>query len=384
MVPQTFTFQVPTDVVFGPGSLARLPEVVAPFGERLLVVSDPGIAAAGILEKVAAQVQATGRRTEIVADVEPNPSVETVERATEAYRRSGAQWILAVGGGSAMDVGKAVALLAVHPGRIGAYEGVGKVPGPTAPLVCVPTTAGTGSEVTIFSVITDRQRKFKMPIGSSHLLPRAAVCDPDLTVSMPQALTAATGMDALTHAVECYTNTTYHPIAKALALDAIRLIGRNLRRAYANGRDLDARAQMLLASTMAAMAFTRTRLGNVHAMSHPVGAHFDVPHGLANALLLPYVMDWNLPGCLETFPAVAAALGEAPDGLPPRGAAAVAVDAVRQLNRDLGIPERLRDVGVTLESLPVLAQDAMKSGNVLVNPRATTYEEMRALFERAW
>ncbi len=379
-----FTYSHPTEVTFGTGSLARLPEVIGALPERALLISDPGVAAAGIPERVAAQLQSTGRRLDTFTEVEPNPSVETVERGLDVYRKAGSGWVLAVGGGSAMDVGKAVALLAVHPGPIQTYEGVGKVPGPVAPLVCMPTTSGTGSEVTVFSVITDRQRKFKMPVGSTHLLPRAAVCDPELTVSMPQPLTAATGMDALTHAVECYTNTFYHPISKTLALEAIRLIGASLRRAYANGRDVEARAQMLLASTMAGMAFTRTRLGNVHAMSHPVGAYFNVPHGVANALLLPYIMEWNLPGCLDTFPQVARALGEDPDGLSPRAAAVVAVDAVRQLCRDVGIPERLRDVGVTRDAIPAMAADAMKSGNVSVNPRATKHEEMVSLFEQAW
>lgn len=383
-VRHTFTYQAPTEVIFGPGTIARLPDVAGSLGATVLVISDPGVAAAGILERVTARLGDAGRRTEILTEVEPNPSVEIVERAIAAYRRAGAQWVLAVGGGSAMDVGKAVALLAVHPGAILDYEGIGKVPGPVAPLVCVPTTAGTGSEVTVFTVITDRTRPVKMTIGSPYLLPRCAICDPELTVSMPPALTAATGMDALTHAIESYTNTTYHPVAKALALEAIRLIGGSLRRAYANGGDVGARTQMLLASTMAAMAFARTRLGNVHAMSHPLGAHFDVPHGVANALLLPYVMEWNLPGCLDTYPAVAAALGEVTDGLSPRAAADVAVDAVRQLCRDLSIPERLRDVGVSREGLAVLARDAMQSGNVAVNPRATRDEEMVALFERAW
>jgi alcohol dehydrogenase class IV len=258
------------------------------------------------------------------------------------------------------------------------------VPGPIAPLVCVPTTAGTGSEVTIFTVLTDRERVLKMTIGSQHLLPRVAICDPELTLTMPQTLTAATGMDALTHAIECYTNTVHHRLAKTYALEAIRLIGESLRGAYANGRDLAARTQMLLASTMAGLAFTRTRLGNVHAMSHPVGAHFNVPHGIVNAVLLPYVMDWNLLGCLGTFPAVAAALGEQPDGVSPRAAAVIAVDAVRDLGRDVGIPERLRDLGVRREGLEALARDAMQSGNVAVNPRSTTYEEMLALFQRAW
>lgn len=380
----TFTYQAPTEIIFGSGSLSRLSDAIARCGERVLVVSDPGVAAAGILDRVTSALGAAGRRAEISADVEPNPSVETADRAAATYKRAGCEWVLAVGGGSSMDVGKAVALLAAHPGPIGLYEGVGKVPGPTAPLVCIPTTAGTGSEVTVFSVITDRGRKFKMPIGSPHLLPQVAVCDPDLTLTMPQPLTAATGMDALTHAIECYTNTVYHPIAKSLALEAIRLIGTSLRRAYTNGRDIDARTDMLLASLLAAMAFTRTRLGNVHAMSHPVGAHFDVPHGVANAVLLPFVMDWNLPGCLDTFPTVAAALGESVDGLSPRAASVVAVDAVRTLGRDLGIPERLRDVGVTREGIPAMTKDAMVSGNVAVNPRATRYEEMVALFEAAW
>ena len=384
MRPQIFTFELPTQIIFGPGSLSRLAEEAGRLAERVLVVSDPGVAAAGILDQVLTQVKTAGRRAEVTTEVEANPSIETVERASTRYRQSGSQWILAVGGGSAMDVGKAVALLVTHPGPLTAYEGVGKVPGPVAPLVCIPTTAGTGSEVTVFSVITDRARPFKMPIGSTHLLPRVALCDPELTVSMPQPLTAATGMDALTHAIECYSNTVYHPMSKTLALEAIRLIGGALRGAYANGRDLDTRTDMLLASTMAAMAFTRTRLGNVHAMSHPVGAHFNVPHGVANALLLPYVMDWNLPGCLETFPTIAAVLGEGTDGLAPRAAAMVAVDTVRQLARDLGIPERLRDVGVTREALPAMTRDAMQSGNVLVNPRSTGHDEMLALFERAW
>lgn len=379
-----FTYHAPTQIIFGPGSLSQLADAMGTLGERVLLVSDPGVAAAGILDRVASVLSAAGRRPEIAADVEPNPSVETAERATATFKRAGCDWVLAVGGGSSMDVGKAVALLAVHPGPIGVYEGVGKVPGPTAPLVCIPTTAGTGSEVTTFSVITDRARKFKMPIGSWHLLPQVAVCDPELTMTMPQPLTAATGMDALTHAVECFTNTFYNPISKALAMEGIRLIGGALRRAYTNGRDLDARTQMLLASLLAAMAFTRTRLGNVHAMSHPVGAHFDVPHGVANAVLLPYVMEWNLPGCLETFPDVAAALGESVGGVSARAASVVAVDAVRTLARDVGIPERLRDVGVRREGIPAMARDAMQSGNVLVNPRSTRYEEMVALFETAW
>jgi len=384
VTPDIFTFEAPARLTFGVGAIAKLPELIAGLGNRALLISDPGVAKAGIVDRVADLLKTAGVTGDAFTQVEPNPSVETVHAAHEMFRRSRATFVVEVGGGSAMDVGKAVGVLAGHGGTILDYEGIGKVPGPGVPVVAIPTTAGTGSEVTVFAVITDRQRKFKMTVGSPHIVPQVAVCDPELTLSMPQPLTAATGMDALTHAIECYVNTVHNPIAKTLALEAIRLIGRSLRAAYANGKDLGARTEMLLASTMAAMAFTRTRLGNVHAMSHPLGAHFDVPHGVANAILLPYVMAWNLIGCTDTYPQVAEALGYRVDGLSPREAAESAVEAVRHLARDVGIPERLRDVGVSREGIPRMAEDAMKSGNVLVNPRTTTYEDIVGLFETAY
>lgn len=382
LAAEPFVFSAPTEVLFGVGVIERLGQVTAPYGRRPLVVSDPGVAAAGILARVVDALGAAVDHVETFGEVEPNPSIETVERAVEAYRRGDCDLLVGVGGGSAMDVAKMAAVLVVHGGSVRDYEGIGKVPGPAAPVVAVPTTAGTGSEVTVFTVITDRERRCKMTVGSPHVLPRAAVCDPALTLSLPPAVTAATGMDALTHAIECYVNTADHPIAKTLALEAVRLVGRALRPAYATGA-LPARTEMLLASTMAAMAFTRTRLGNVHAMSHPLGAHFDIPHGLANAVLLPHVMAWNLIACLETYPRLAEALGEPVAGLPPREAAEAAVAAVRRLNRDLGIPERLRDLGVTADAIPAMADDAMKSGNVLVNPRRTRREDIVHLFEVA-
>jgi alcohol dehydrogenase class IV len=386
MYPLTdvFAFRAPTSITFGAGALSRLATVVGVLGRRPLVVSDPGIAGAGILQQVLDALRALAPQPETFSDVEPNPSIETVDRAAAVYRRGDCDCLVAVGGGSAMDVAKVVAVLAAHGGGVLDYEGIGKVPGPAVPVICVPTTAGTGSEVTQFAVITDRARPFKLTVGGPHLVPAAAVCDPGLTLSMPPPLTAATGMDALTHGIECYVNTATHPLAKTYALEAIRLIGRHLRTAYATGQNLDARYHMLLASTMAALAFTHTRLGNVHAMSHPLGAHFDVPHGVANAVLLPYVMEWNLIAGMETYPRIAEALGEPVAGLPPREAAEAAVEAVRQLAADVSIPERLRDVGVTRDAVPVLADDAMKSGNVLVNPRLTRREDIVHLFERAF
>jgi len=381
---ELFTFQAPANITFGPGAIAKLPELVAGFGRRAVIVSDPGVAKAGILPRILSLLGDAGIDVEPFTDVEANPSVETVHAAVDRFRRTRASFVVGVGGGSSMDVAKVVGVLGAYGGTVRDYEGIGKVPAPGVPVAAIPTTAGTGSEVTIFSVITDRERRFKMTVGSAHTVPQVALCDPELTLSMPQSLTAATGMDALTHAIESYVNTAHNPIAKALALEAVRVIGRSLRTAYTTGADLQARTEMLLGSTMAAMAFTRTRLGNVHAMSHPIGAHFDVPHGVANAVLLPYVMEWNLPACHETYPTVAVALGERVEGLPQEAAAEAAVAAVRALARDVQIPERLRDVGVRREGIPAMTEDAMKSGNVLVNPRPTTAADIAALFERAY
>ncbi|MGH2453749.1 MAG: iron-containing alcohol dehydrogenase [bacterium] len=380
----TFTFQAPTTVTFGAGAVRHLAQVVAPLGRRPLVVTDQGIAASGILQQVTDALAPAVSGFETFSDVEPNPSSETVERAVAAYRRADCDCLVGAGGGSAMDVAKVAAALISHGGKVRDYEGVGKIPGPTVPVVAVPTTAGTGSEVTVFSIITDRERKVKMVVGSPHLLPTAAVCDPVLTLSMPQPLTAATGIDALVHGIECFINAVVNPVAKALALESIRLIGRSLRTAYGHGRDLAARYDMLLGSTVAALAFTRTRLGNVHAMALPLGAHFDVPHGVATGLLLPYVMEWNLIACTATYPQIAAALGESVAGFSPRAASEVAVEAVRQLNADIAIPERLRDLGVTRDAIAVLADDSMKSGNIAVNPRLTRREDIVYLFEQAF
>lgn len=381
---QVFSFQAPANVTFGPGVVGQLPDIVKGLGRQALVISDPGIAAAGILDRVRSWLHDAGVATEAFTDVEPNPSVETVTKAYDLLQRANAEFLVGLGGGSAMDVAKVASVLARYGGTVHDYEGIGKVPGSGMTTVAIPTTAGTGSEVTVFAVITDRQRKFKMTVGSPYLVPQHAVCDPELTLSMPPSLTAATGMDALTHGIECYVNRIYNPIAKTLALQSMRLIGPSLRTAYAPGRDLGARTSMLLASTMAAMAFTRTRLGNVHAMSHPLGAHFDVPHGVANAVLLPYVMAWNLPACLQTYPQIAAALGEKVDGLSAQEASERAVDAVQRLSRDVGIPARLRDLGVTQSGIPLMATDAMKSGNILVNPRDTTFDDIVHLFETAY
>ncbi len=380
--PKTDVFRSPTTVRYGRGAVAAIGDVIAPYArERLLIISDPGVVKAGLLERVTSHLERTGPHRSVFSDIEPNPSIETVDRAFAAYQQTEADAVLVVGGGSAMDVAKAIGILATNGGKITDYEGLDRVPRPSAPVIGVPTTAGTASEVTIFCVITDRARKFKFSCGSGNVAMRAAVMDPELTLSMPPALTAAVGMDTLTHAIESYVSALAYPLTEALSLGAIALVQRYLARAVEQGQDLEARDGMLMACWMAGTAFSQARLGNVHAMSHPVGGHFNVPHGVANAIILPVVMDYNASAAPSKFADIAVRLGRHPTGNDAADASA-AVTLVRRLSERVGIPPTLSAVGVTREGIPALAADAMKSGNIPLNPRATNYEDMVRLFQQ--
>jgi alcohol dehydrogenase class IV len=375
-------FRTPTEVQFGRGVVSQAGAVARRFAKRrVFLVTDRGVVAAGLLEPVIESLKSAGLDYDIFDGVEPNPSVTTVNNGIAAFRASGAEALIAVGGGSSIDAAKAISILATNDGDIRSFEGADKVTHPNAPLVAIPTTAGTASEITIFFVITDRDTKYKFSGGSVNATARVALLDPDLTVRMPLRLTAAVGMDTLTHAIEAYTCKVAYPVTSALAFDAIARTARYLPRAVADGTDIDAREQMLMACLMAGIAFSNSRLGNVHAMSHPVGGHFDVPHGIANAIILPYVMAYNLDAASDLYANVASALGCDVAGVESREAAVMAVEAVRSLNRQLGIPERLSEVGVTRAAIPAMATDAMKSGNIPINPRPTTYDDMVGLYE---
>ncbi|BDG60176.1 iron-containing alcohol dehydrogenase [Caldinitratiruptor microaerophilus] len=377
-----FPFQIPTRLTIGPGAVSSLGEQVAAVARRALIVTDPGLVRAGVVEKVQASLSAAGVNYAVFDQVEENPSDSTCEKAAELCRAEGCQAVVGVGGGSSMDTAKVVAALMGNPGkRPQDFEGREQVERDGLPTFMVPTTAGTGSEVTFIAVITDTRRTFKMTLYSRRLAPTAAVLDPLLTLSKPPGLTAATGMDALTHAIESYTNRSYNPISDALSVRAIEMIGRHLRTAVVQGSDVEARHEMLLASLMAGMAFNFTRLGLVHAMSHPLGAHFGIAHGVANAVLLPAIMEFNLFGCIERTAHIARLLGEDTAGLSPVAAARRGVEAVRALARDVGIPERLGPLGVTADRIPAMAEDAMKSGNIPVNPRQVTANDVARLFE---
>jgi alcohol dehydrogenase class IV len=374
------TFHSPTRLVFGVGAAGQVgAEAKALRITSALVVTDPGIIGAGLLDGISASLEAAGIRCSLFSEVEANPTDAAVGRGLAAYRAGEADGIVAVGGGSAMDAAKAIGLLAAHGGRVQDYEGPGKVPGPIVPLLAVPTTCGTGSEVTHVSVITDPARSWKMSLFSVDLAPRTAVIDPVLYTKLPGPLVAATGMDALTHAIESYTNRLAEPVADALDIEAIRLIGGSIREAVANA-NLVAMTDMALAATMAGMAFTNTVLGIVHAMSHPITCYYGVPHGVANAILLPTVMEFNLIGAPLRYARIAAALGEDIENLTAMEAARLSVAAVRELNGDLGIPADFAQWPFADDVIETMTDDAMKSRNIQINPRRVTRAQIVQLY----
>ena len=289
-----FEFFIPQNIIVGAGMLVRLPECAQKLGgTHAMLLSGPTLRKMGIVDKAAKYLEDAGMKVDIFTEIEANPSVTTVEKATTAFKEAGADFIVALGGGSPMDVAKAVGVTAKYGGSITEYEGAHKVPGKIIPLIAIPTTAGTGSEVTAFSVITDHSRDYKLTVFSYELFPSYAILDPELLTSAPASVAAACGIDAFIHAEEAYVSTAASPFSDAMAEKAMELIGKNIRRFVARRTDLEAAEAMLTGSLFAGIAFSFARLGNVHAMSHPVSAFFDVPHGVANAVLLPVIAEYN-------------------------------------------------------------------------------------------
>ena len=378
-----FEFSIPQNIIVGAGTLAKLPECAKKMGgTHAMILSGPTLKKMGVVDKAADSLKAAGIAADIFTDIEANPSVTTVEKATESYLASGADFLVALGGGSPMDVAKAVGVTAKYGGSITEYEGAHKVPGKIVPLIAIPTTAGTGSEVTAFSVITDHSRDYKLTVFSYELLPEYAILDPELLTSAPASVAAACGIDAFIHAEEAYISTAASPFSDAMAEKAMELIGKNIRRFVARRTDLEAAEAMLTGSLFAGIAFSYARLGNVHAMSHPVSAFFDVPHGVANAVLLPTILDYNKLADKGKYKKIYEYVSEThrsdesftPDML---------VDAIRALNDSLSIPATLAEVGVTEDKIDVMADDAMKSGNIMVNPRRSTKKDIVALYKKA-
>ncbi len=378
-----FSFKVPQTIEFGVGSLKKLPTILLENkSEHVFLISDKGLEKIGVVKRVIDIIEAQNIKVTSYLDVVPNPTVDNVNACAASYQESGASYIIALGGGSPMDVAKAVGVLVTHGGDIRDYEGAQKVPGPIVPIIAIPTTAGTGSEVTASAVITDEERNYKLSVISYYNIPKYAILDPELILSLPAFIAAPTGLDALIHAIEAYLSTASTPFTDAMAEKAMELIGGNLRRFVANRADEEAASAMMLGSNFAGIAFAWAKLGNVHAMSHPVSAYFHVPHGTANSIILPTVLEYNAladKGRYEVIYNYIKEDGSSADDFTPN----MLIEEIKKLNKQLGIPESLSEVEVTADKIEDMARDAMKAGNVLVNPRQTTLTDMVELFEKA-
>ena len=353
---------------------------------RAFVVTAKDLIRFGVAGKVTGVLDEAGIAYEIFSDLKPNPTVKNVQAGVEAFRRSGADAIVAIGGGSAMDTAKAVGIIAANPafGDVVSLEGTAPTANRSVPVFALPTTAGTAAEVTINYVITDEANTKKMVCVDPKDIPAVAIIDAELMAAMPRGLTAATGMDALTHAIEGYITKGAWTLTDMFELKAVELIARWLPAAVENGADTEAREGMAVAQYIAGMGFSNVGLGLVHGMAHPLGAFYDIPHGVANALLLPYVMQYNMKSSLVKFGDVARAMGVDTAGMDTRQAAQAAVDAVRALAVRVGIPQRLASLGVREEDLPRLAASALADVCTPGNARDTSAEEILALYREAF
>jgi len=381
----TSTFHVPTQIISGPGSFDEIPGECARRGvKKLLLVTDPGMNGTGLPEVAAGKLLDAGLEVAVFDAVQSDPSIANARDVAARIVEYGAQAVMGFGGGSPIDAAKSGALLATHKGELKDYAGVGKVPGPMLPVIAVPTTAGTGSEVTIFAVMSDPDNDQKFTISSPFIAPTLAVLEPKFTVGLPPALTAATGMDALTHAVEAVGSNIAQSSTDALATKAAGMIFDALPKAVWNGTCLKARGTMIEAACIAGMAFNNTYLGLCHAIASPLGGIFHVPHGLANAVMLRYVMEYNAPSAFPQYAAMAVSCGLAAPGDHPRDAARKLIEAVERLCRDINVPARLRDVGATEDKLHLVAEDALKSVQLRFSPRPATVQQIHELLKLAF
>jgi len=399
---QQWSFSTAGEIIFGRNTVRQLGQIVRQIGgQRVLVVTDQHLVAAGLLDRVRESLEEVRVAFDVFNGGEPEPRVEAARACIEAARAAGPDTIVGLGGGSNIDLAKTVAIVLKWGGEPADYFGENKVPGPVLPLVAVSTTAGTGSAVSPVAVLTDTERNLKVGISSNTLRPKVALYDPVLTVSCPPKVTAESGIDALTHAIEAYTCIDYHalpvapdqpvaysgkfPLADALAERAIQLIGANLRKAVYQGRSLAAREAMHLGALLAGLAFSNAGTAAVHALQYPIGTLTHTSHGLGNGLLLPYVMEYNLPAFPEAFADIARWLGEEVEGLSVWEAAQRSVEAVQRLKADIGIPRALRDIGITEEQLPAIAQAAFGIERLIRNnPRPLSVEALEGILRRAW
>ena len=375
-----FEFTLPTKIIFGPGCVKQLAEEIAAIGgKKPLIITDPGIRGAGIDRIVTDLLEEAGIEYGLFDGVEANPKDVNAEAAAREARACSADFLIAVGGGSPIDCAKAVGVLLAHDAEfIKPYEGKTAATLPNPPLITIPTTSGTGSEITFSSVITDTKNKYKMTVKSPYTAATTALCDPELTISVPPAVTAATGVDALTHSIEGFTATCSEPIGDAAALYSIELIAGNLVKAYKDGSDLEARSNMLMASMLGGISFSHSDVASVHCIAEALGSMYDLPHGTCNAIFLPYVMEYNMDYCVDRYARVAGALGLTYDS--DEDGAAKAVAYVKQLTKDVELPT-FASLDPDPADFPILADMAYKNGSNDSNPRPMAAADYEALLK---
>ncbi|MBW3139898.1 L-threonine dehydrogenase [Ferrimonas balearica] len=377
-------FFIPSVNTLGRGALDDAIQDISTLGfTKGLVVTDTPLVELGLVAKLTEALGQQGIGSVVFDGVQPNPTTANVEAGLALFRQHQCDFVISFGGGSPHDCAKGIALVATNGGDIRDYEGVDQSAKPQAPLVAINTTAGTASEMTRFCIITDETRHIKMAIVDKHTTPLLSVNDPELMLAKPKALTAATGMDALTHAVEAYVSIAATPITDACAEKAIALISQYLRRAVEDGSDIEAREQMAYAQFLAGMAFNNASLGYVHAMAHQLGGFYDLPHGVCNAILLPHVQAYNAKVAARQLAGVARCMGVDTRGMSDDEAAQQALAAIRTLSADIQIPANLTELGVKAEDIPTLATNALNDACGLTNPKQATHEEICAIFQAA-
>jgi len=387
---QVYGFFIPSVTLIGIGAAKAIPEKIKALGgSKPLLVTDKGVVAVGICKQITDLLDGAGMPYVIYDETVPNPTDKNVHDGVEIYKKSGCDSLITLGGGSSHDCGKGIALVVANGGKINDYEGIDKSTKPLMPYVAVNTTAGTASEMTRFAVITDTSRHVKMAIADWRVTPGIAINDPVLMVGMPPRLTAATGMDALTHAVEAYVSTIANPLTDACAVECFKLVFKYLPKAVANGQDLEAREGMAFAEYLGGMAFNNASLGYVHAMAHQLGGFYNLPHGECNAILLPHVEKFNVIAKMEKFAAMAEYFGCKTEGLSTREAADLALDAIRKLSSDVGIPASLTEMGkfygkdVKASDIPTMTANAQKDICKFTNPRTATDKDVAAIYTEA-
>ena len=376
---------LPTRNVFGEGAVQEAGDLVKSLGaKKCLIVTDRYLGQIGMADRVQGILKKAGIEACIFAGAEPNPTDKNVEAGARFYQENECNSIISLGGGSSHDCAKGIGLVAANGGQIADFEGVDKSSKPMIPLMAINTTAGTASEITRFCIITDTSRKVKMAIVDWRVTPQIAINDPELMKGMPPSLTASTGMDALTHAIEAYVSTDANPLTDAAAIMAIKMIAHYLPKAVANGNYMKARDKMAYAQYLAGIAFNNASLGYVHAMAHQLGGFYNLPHGVCNAILLPYVESYNLIGNMNRFRDVAQAMGVQVEGISVTCAAEKAIEAIKKLSRQLEIPTDLKQLGVREEEFGIMADNAKKDVCQLTNPRTATREQVIEIYRQAY